>query len=200
MLTDLKLRLRRPLLPLARGLAHLGVGPDALTAAGLLAAVLAGAALTMGRSLPAVVLLLLSGLLDLLDGDVARLQARRDNRFGAVFDSTADRVAEICVLGGLLLGRVRLGPSPTWPWVLAWLLALTGGLLVSYARARAEGLGIECRVGVADRGVRVALVAALLVAGARFAGPLLAVLAALSWITVVQRLTHVHRLVRRDAG
>jgi hypothetical protein len=53
---------------------------------------------------------------------------------------------------------------------------------------------------VADRGVRVALVAALLVAGARFAGPLLAVLAALSWITVLQRLTHVHRLVRRDAG
>jgi CDP-diacylglycerol---glycerol-3-phosphate 3-phosphatidyltransferase len=195
MLIEAKQKLRQPLLPVARLLSGLGIGPDLLTAAGLLAAVFCGIALVFGRVLAAILALVASGLFDLLDGDVARLRPGRDRRFGAFFDSTSDRVTEICLFGGLLLHRVRFGPAPSWPWTLAWLLALTGGLLVSYARARAEGLGIECRVGIADRSVRLVLVVVMLIAGQRHDEPFLWVLAALSWITVFQRVLHVRRAV-----
>ena len=192
MLMETKQRLRQPLLPLARGLAGLGIGPDALTAIGLLIALVSGAALTLSHPWVAIVGILLSGLCDLLDGDIARLLTGRDRRFGAFLDSTADRVAEICIFGGLILQRVRIG-TLTLPWVLAWLLALTGGLLVSYARARAEGLGIVCRVGLADRSVRLVLILAMLFAGLAHSGPFLGLLALLSWITVAQRVVHVRR-------
>jgi CDP-diacylglycerol---glycerol-3-phosphate 3-phosphatidyltransferase len=200
MLIEAKQKLRQPLVPIARALSGFGIGPDLLTAAGLLAAILCGIALTSGHVLAAILALVASGVCDLLDGDVARLRPGRDRRFGAFFDSTSDRVTEICLFGGLLLHRVRLGPAPSWPWALAWLLALTGGLLVSYARARAEGLGIDCRVGIADRSVRLVLVVAMLIAGQRHQEPFLWILAALAWITVVQRVLHVRRAAAGAAG
>jgi CDP-diacylglycerol---glycerol-3-phosphate 3-phosphatidyltransferase len=200
MLTEAKRKLRQPLLPVARVLAGRGVTPDLLTAAGLLAAVFSGIAIVFGHIFAAILGLVASGLCDLLDGDVARQRPGRDRRFGAFFDSTSDRVTEICLFGGLLLNRVRLETGPTLSWTLAWLLALTGGLLVSYTRARAEGLGIACRVGVADRSVRVGLIVVMLIAGLRHGEPFLWVLAALSWITVIQRAVHVRRAVSGAAG
>jgi phosphatidylglycerophosphate synthase len=199
MLVETKQRLRRPMLPVARGLSGLGITPDALTLTGLLIALLAGAALALGHPLAALVGLLLSGFCDMLDGDVARLRPDRDRRFGAFLDSTADRVGEIAVFTGLLLHRVHLG-APGRLWALCWVLALTGGLLVSYTRARAEGLGIACRIGLADRSVRLVLVLAMLIAGLQRSGPFLALLAVLSWITVLQRTVHVRRAARGSAG
>jgi CDP-diacylglycerol--glycerol-3-phosphate 3-phosphatidyltransferase len=163
-----------------------------LTAAGLLAALFSGISLALGRLLAATFGLLLNGLCDLLDGDVARLRAGRDRRFGAFIDSTADRIAEVSIFAGLLMQRVRVG-TLTSTWALGWLLALTGSLLVSYARARAEGLGIVCRVGLADRSVRLILVLAMLIAGLQHSSPFLWLLAGLSWITVAQRVVHVRR-------
>jgi CDP-diacylglycerol--glycerol-3-phosphate 3-phosphatidyltransferase len=195
MLVETKQKLRRPMLPVARGLSRLGITPDALTVAGLVIALLAGAALALGHPLVALIGLLLSGL----DGDVARLRPDRDRRFGAFLDSTADRIGEIAIFAGLLLHRVHLG-APSRLWALCWLLALTGSLLVSYARARAEGLGITCRIGLADRSVRLILILAMLIAGLGRSGPFLALLAVLSWITVIQRTVHVRRAARGAAG
>lgn len=199
MLVETKQRLRRPMLPVARAISGLGITPNALTVAGLLIALLAGAALALGNSLAALIALLFSGLCDLLDGDVARLRPDRDRRFGAFLDSTADRISEIAIFAGLLLYQVHLG-APSRLWTLAWVLALTGSLLVSYTRARAEGLGVACRIGLADRSVRLVLVLAMLIAGLSRSGPFLALLAALSWITVLQRTVHVGRAARGSAG
>jgi len=199
MLVETKQRLRRPLLPLARGVAALGITPDALTVTGLLIALLAGAALAFGHTFLALIGLLLSGLCDLLDGDVARLRPGRDRRFGAFLDSTSDRISETAIFAGLLLHRVHLG-APGRLWTACWVLALTGSLLVSYTRARAEGLGVACRIGVADRSVRLILVVAMLIAGLPRSGLFLAFLAVLSWITVLQRTVHVWRTARGPVG
>jgi hypothetical protein len=79
---------------------------------------------------------------------------------------------------------------------LVWLLAFTGSLLVSYARARAEGLGLTCSVGIADRSLRMVIVLIMLFTGFRRSGVFLAVLAILAWFTVGQRVVHVGRLAR----
>jgi len=191
MLTETKQSLRRVLLPLARTLAAAGVQPDQLTAAGLLAAALAGLSIALGNLALGIVWLLINALCDMLDGDVARLGPRRTGRFGAFLDSTVDRLAETLVFGGLLIGRLYHGGGVGWLWMSIWLLALAGSYLVSYTRARAEGLGFGCQVGIADRSLRVVIVLILLLLGLRASGYPLALLAVLTWTTVGQRVRHV---------
>lgn len=143
-------------------------------------------------------LLLLSGLLDTLDGQVARGGAMV-TKFGAFYDSTLDRIgdgATFIGIGAYLLAA----PDIAWrvPAVILCMVAVLSSLLVSYARARAEGLGIECKVGIAQRAERIVGLGVLsLVVGA---GPhalvlegIVAVLAVFSSITVVQRFVYVYR-------
>ncbi len=202
MLSETKQRLRRVLLPVARGLAAAGVLPNHLTAAGLVAAALAAVSLALGSLTLGIVWLLISLLCDLLDGDVARLRAEQTSLFGAFFDSTADRLSEALVFGGLLVGKAFHGGGCGWPWTVVWVLSLAGSFLVSYTRARAEGLGMECRIGIADRSLRMALVLLMLVLGFRWSGFFLGALSLLAWFTVVQRFIHVRRqaLAVLDAG
>jgi CDP-diacylglycerol--glycerol-3-phosphate 3-phosphatidyltransferase len=193
MLIETKERLRRVTLPLSRALVSAGVAPDWLTAAGLVAAACTGFALALGEVPLSLAFLLVSLLCDLLDGDVARLRARGPSAFGAFLDSTADRISEAFLFAGLLIGKSAHGGGLHPLWILAWVLALTSAFLVSYTRARAEGLGLSCRIGIADRSVRMVLVVAMLVAGLRASGYFLGVLSLLGWITVGQRIGHVRR-------
>lgn len=141
-------------------LARLGVGPDQLTVAGLLLSILAGL-LAPFAALSAGITLLLAGAVDTLDGAVAR-SMNRATRAGAFLDSTLDRYAEFAVLLG---AWARLHRSGLGDWgAAAALFALQGSLMVSYARARAEGLGQELRGGAFERPERVLLLAAGLVA------------------------------------
>lgn len=195
-----KQSLRKVFAPLARLLASLGVSPNFLTLLGLGAAAGSAAAVASGSNGWGLALLLASAFADILDGDVARLTPQRSTRFGAFFDSTLDRVSDALLLGGLLLGKLLRGGGLTWPWAVIWLLTLTGSFLVSYARARAEGLGIECRVGIADRTLRMVLIALMLILGYRWMLWLLALTALLSWVTVGQRLYHVWRAMRAETG
>jgi len=192
----LKTAARRVLLPLVRALRAAGVHPDQVTAAGVVAALIAAGFLSAGRTGLAVVWLLISLLCDLLDGDLARLRGTGASRFGAFFDSCCDRLSEALVFGGLMIGKVYHGAGVTWPWIAVWVLCLTGGFLVSYARARAEGLGLECRIGIGDRFARMALLLIMLVAGYRASFWFLVVLSVLSWITVFQRAALVWRGTR----
>ena len=142
--------------------------------------------------------LLLSGVADTLDGQVARGGAMV-TRFGAFYDSTLDRVGDGATFIGI--GAFLLtAPDVAYrvPAVILCMVAILGSVLVSYARARAEGLGLDCKVGIAQRAERIL---GLGVASVLFgAGPralllegIVALLAVASLITVVQRFVYVHR-------
>jgi CDP-diacylglycerol---glycerol-3-phosphate 3-phosphatidyltransferase len=201
--------------PVVALLARTGARPDQVTVLGTLLSVAAGLAFFQGRFRLASALLILSGLCDILDGQLAR-RLGGSSRFGAFFDSTLDRLAEAAVLAGIMgfylrnlvalvfqsseaLAQMAVGLDPvTWA-VMAFtaLLALVASFMVSYTRARAEGLGLECKVGWFERPERLTL---LIIAGlikvfwAMSAALLL--LAVLSIWTATQRVRHVWKLTR----
>jgi CDP-diacylglycerol--glycerol-3-phosphate 3-phosphatidyltransferase len=145
----------------------------------------------------------LTAVFDALDGEVAR-RSGRTTVFGAFYDSTLDRVADGAVLGGLCLFFARNGVHqsfPVWvstPMVAVLLLGIIGSFLTSYTRARAEGLGIDAKVGILQRPERVVLLSApqaffgLLWNGWVLVG-ICVLLVVTAWITVVQRIKFVHR-------
>src|SRR5258705_2332964 len=144
--------------PLARLLITSGVHPNTITTVGTLVVVGSGVAFGTGAVRLGGSLLLISGILDLLDGQVAR-QGGKITAFGAFYDSTLDRVGEAAVFAGLIF-YFSNGPLPAdmKPRALAvGLVALVASLLVSYTRARAEALGVENKVGIAPRAERILL-------------------------------------------
>ncbi|MEX1998892.1 MAG: CDP-alcohol phosphatidyltransferase family protein [Gemmatimonadales bacterium] len=184
--------------PPARRLIAWRVSPNAITTVGTMVIVGSGVAFGLGQIQLGGGLLLLSGLGDMLDGKVARLSGGVTT-FGAFYDSTLDRIGECALFAGIAVFFMQGGLLPEWRvWgVLLALLALSAGLTVSYARARAEGLGLECKVGFAQRAERILGVGIpCLFVGAGPNGWLLfwivTVLAVLASITVVQRIAHVY--------
>jgi CDP-diacylglycerol--glycerol-3-phosphate 3-phosphatidyltransferase len=143
-----------------RWLGALGVSPNALTYGSLVLAALAGAAVSAGWLLGGAGLVVASGLCDVLDGVVARATGR-SSRFGALLDSTIDRLSDGFPLLGLVVFYAPWGPA-----VLAPGLAMLASLTVSYVRARAEGLGAELPPLYMRRAERVLMLVASLVAGA----------------------------------
>jgi CDP-diacylglycerol--glycerol-3-phosphate 3-phosphatidyltransferase len=192
----------RLLAPLVGRLVERQVSPNAITTVGTGLTVLSGLAFGLGAVRGGAALLLLSGVFDMLDGRVARAGGTT-SQFGAFYDSTLDRVGESALFGGIALFFLRPGVAPG---LRAWgvggsIAALAAGLLVSYARARAEGLGLECKVGLAQRAERIlGLGVPTLIFGAGPDGGLLfaivAILAVVASITVVQRIQHVRRITR----
>ena len=183
-------RVRHVLDPVVRLLARLGVRPLALTLAGLVLSALAGVAVLAGERSLAGLLLLAGGLCDTMDGAVARL-SQRQTKLGAFLDSTIDRYSEVAVFLALAW-RYRGGPT-----LVAVFLAITGSLLVSYARARAEGLREECRIGLLERPERLVLLIVALLVGWSAVVVVLWVLAALTHVTALQRILYI---ARRTSG
>ncbi len=191
--------------PIASPLIAAGVQPNAITTVGTL--ILVGGGVAFGFGYPRVggALLLLSGAFDVIDGKVARGGGLM-SAFGAFYDSTLDRVGESVLFGGIAVFFLTGGARPDLA-VLAvsiTILALASGLVVSYARARAEGLRLECRVGIAQRAERIlGLGIPTLFFGAGPDGFLLLILTSLlavaAVITIGQRIRHVYVLTRADA-
>jgi CDP-diacylglycerol--glycerol-3-phosphate 3-phosphatidyltransferase len=184
--------------PVAEWLVKRRVHPNTVTSASAIIVIGAGAAFGLNLPRLGAAWLLLSGLLDVLDGQVAR-GGGLASTFGAFFDSTLDRAGEAALFAGVAI-YFQTAPDQAVPvlGVLLTFAALTGSFLVSYTRARAEGLGMECRVGLAQRPERVLVLGApTLFFGAGSHGVLLLVivglLTLLSWITVVQRVAHIFR-------
>jgi CDP-diacylglycerol---glycerol-3-phosphate 3-phosphatidyltransferase len=181
--------------PLVGGLARAGVTPDMVTIAGTVGAV-AGSVLLFGTGhlFWGTVVVTFSVLLDLLDGALARARGG-GTIFGAVLDSAGDRVADAAIFGSLIWWFS--GPGDNRLLVLLALLCLVLGVLTSYIKARAEGVGISCDVGIVERLERLLLVlfgtglAGLGVPYALHIG--LWVLLVGSAITVGQRIVAVHR-------
>lgn len=188
--------------PLARWLNGIGLSPNVVTTVGVVFLATAGWAFATAEVRLGGLLLLLSGLCDALDGKMARASGRA-TAFGAFYDSTLDRIGESAVFLGIAFFFVAGGvPGPLAPWAAASaVVALAAALLVSYARARAEGLGLECKVGIFQRAERVVgLGGPSLLFGAGSQGLILfgvvVLIALFSSVTVVQRMVHVHRLTR----
>ena len=184
--------------PLVQRLIQSGVRPNTITTIGTGLVLVSAVAYATGHIRTGGALLLLSGVADTLDGQVARGGAMV-TRFGAFYDSTLDRVgdgATFIGIGAFLLTAPEVAYRV--PAVIMCMVAILGSLLVSYARARAEGLGLDCKVGIAQRAERVlGLGVASLLAGA---GPhallleaMVTLLALASIITVVQRFVYVQR-------
>jgi CDP-diacylglycerol--glycerol-3-phosphate 3-phosphatidyltransferase len=142
--------------PLVRGLSRAGVTPDMVTIAGTVVAVLGAVFLLgTGRLFWGTVVVTLAVLLDLLDGALARARGT-GSLFGAVLDSTGDRAADAAIFGSLVWWYSGGGDDRLL--VLLSLLCLVLGVLTSYVKARAEGVGIACNVGIVERLERLLLV------------------------------------------
>ena len=180
--------------PIGRWLIRLGISADAITLGGTLLMAVVGVLLANGQFLLGGVLVILSAPLDALDGTVARL-AGVTSKFGAFLDSTSDRYAEGFILIGLLL--YGLGRREDAIVSLAFV-AMWGSFVVSYTRARAEGLGYDCKVGLLTRFERFILIIAMLLTGWILPG--LIALAVLTHITALQRIIYVRGIMRTGSG
>lgn len=197
--------------PVIRLLLRLGVSPDAVTVVGTLG-VVTGALVFFprGQLLVGVIVITAFVFSDLIDGAMAR-QSGRSSSFGAFLDSTLDRIGDAAIFGALAM--YYAGPGDSDALVALAIYCLTMGSVTSYARARAEALGMQAKVGLAERADR--LVSILVVTGvadllnrlgferALWAIPTtLAVLAVASTVTVVQRILVVRAQAhaREDAA
>ncbi len=170
----------------ARLLARLGMTPNSLTLLGLLLNLGVAVVLALGHPVLGGVLVLVANAFDMLDGAVARVSGQ-GSRFGAFFDSTLDRYAEAVVYLGVMAWLFSLGDGPT---LLAAYLAIVGSFMVSYARARAEGLGVQGEVGLLPRPERILLLALALILHQYLLAPGLWLLAVLTNFTTLQRILH----------
>ncbi len=153
----------------------------------MVAAVLAGT----GHPFAAGWVVLLAGFFDMIDGALAR-RTNQVTRFGAVLDSTLDRLSEAAVLIGIIAYYLfDYNPVPYKPWIILLIgITMIGSFLVSYVRARAEALNIECQVGIFTRAERVIILAlGLLISRVPYVLVIaLGIIALLSIVTVIQRL------------
>lgn len=183
------------------------VHPNAISTVGFLVTCSSGYFFHQHRVSTAGALILLGGLFDLIDGTVARRTGLASS-FGAFYDSTLDRLSEIVVYLGLLSlyndYRLELGDVGMIYWIV---LAMAGSIMISYTRARAEGLGIDCYVGLMQRPERVIMigVAALFFGETTMLGQqglvlkvVIIILAILTNLTAFQRIWWVYRETRPD--
>ncbi|GCE24285.1 CDP-alcohol phosphatidyltransferase family protein [Dictyobacter kobayashii] len=182
-----------------RPLANLGITPNTFTFIGLFFSVVTAVVISQGYFVIGGLLVLFTGIFDLFDGATARLR-NIATTFGAFLDSTLDRYSEAIILGGLLFYALFhpamqaslwfTGQTQLWMIMLIYI-SIVGSLMVSYTKARAEGLGIECKTGLLARPERVVILAAGLLFGLTMWA--LLILAVFSNVTAVERMFAVYR-------
>jgi CDP-diacylglycerol--glycerol-3-phosphate 3-phosphatidyltransferase len=186
------IRLRRGFTPFLTTLHRLGVTPNQITVVGTFLNAGVAVLIIADHLIWAGVVVLIAGICDMLDGSLARL-AKLSTPFGAFFDSTLDRISEGFVLAAICYVFAAKGQSVD---AALAALALLGSLMVSYTRARAESLGLECKVGIMSRPERIILVAIGL-----FFNVLpyvIYIMLALTAFTVIQRVVHTYRQLIRQ--
>lgn len=213
-LDSLRQPVYRIIQPMCEWLVRVGVHPNAITTMGFLATVSSGYFYHTDHVRWAGFLVLLGGSFDIFDGRVARMSGLA-SKFGAFYDSVLDRMSEIAMYLGLLslYTKYQSGPMDL-AMIYVIMLAAAGSVMVSYTRARAEGLGLDCSVGMMQRAERVvALGGASLFFGLMWDGLVLsaviAIVALLTNVTVLQRMVWVYKratgvplddMVRKPAG
>jgi CDP-diacylglycerol--glycerol-3-phosphate 3-phosphatidyltransferase len=173
--------------------------PNAISITGLVLCVVAAVLVWREEFLLGGLAFVVGSVCDTLDGRYSRMSGK-GSPFGAFLDSTLDRIEEGIVLTAVAAYFSSLGDDLA---VAAVVVAVLASLMVSYTRARAEALGVECKVGIADRAVRVVILSAGLLLfglGLDVLAASVYVLAGLSTVTVVQRIWHVRRELTRPAA
>ena len=178
--------------PVGRLVARTGVSANALTTVGLLLTAAATWAVANGHPLLAAGLLMGGGLMDLLDGSVARAN-QRATPFGGFYDSVSDRISD-----GLILGGVAWWISDQPRLFMLAIVALVAAQVTSYVRARAEAIDLTCSIGILERAERAVLLIVALLLHQWLLEPVLWVLAIGSTVTVIQRVHHVWCQINRD--
>ncbi|MFH1481116.1 MAG: CDP-alcohol phosphatidyltransferase family protein [Pseudomonadota bacterium] len=201
--------------PFGNLLSKIGVHPHALTVTGLILSIVAAILYGNGSFFWAAWVVVLAGTCDTLDGQLAR-KNNKQSLFGAFFDSTLDRYSDIFLYMGLAYhfagGKaIELLPESgtethAAPWTVLFItLAITGSFMVSYTRARAEALGIQCGVGLMQRPERIVLlIIGSLLGAIPNIGPFIMkftvlVLAVASNITAIHRILHVRNSIARGS-
>jgi CDP-diacylglycerol--glycerol-3-phosphate 3-phosphatidyltransferase len=181
---------RRLIYPLVRVLSAMRIRPDSLTAMGWAFSVGAATLFALGYAELAGGVMLFAGLFDALDGAVAR-ESNQMSAFGAFLDSTLDRLSESAIFVGVIF--FYAASSRPYEALLAGV-AMTFSLMTSYARARGEGLGLKCEVGLLERAGRVLILSLFSLVGLLTVG--VGLVAAGALVTTAQRILHVRRMTR----
>jgi phosphatidylinositol phosphate synthase len=185
------IRMRKGFTPLLSALQKLGVTPNQVTIFGTFLNAATAVLIVFDHLIYAGIVFLFAGCCDMLDGALAR-RAQQSTKWGAFLDSTLDRVSEGIVLAAIAYLFASQGQSLDAALVV---LALLGSLLVSYTRARAESLGVDCRVGLLSRPERIILVAlGLFFDVLSYA---IYIMLALTVFTIIQRVVYTYRELRR---
>jgi CDP-diacylglycerol---glycerol-3-phosphate 3-phosphatidyltransferase len=172
-------------------LAGWGVHPDLLTFLGMVVVAAAAVLIARGEFFWGAVVIIVGAPLDALDGAVARAMQRAD-RFGALWDSTLDRYADAFIFTGI---AYYYSTQNNQTLMLLAILAMIGTQLVSYVRARAEGLNLSCKVGLLTRMERMVIILAMLITGFVHLGLWMLVIG--THVTVAQRIWHVYRSLKQ---
>jgi CDP-diacylglycerol--glycerol-3-phosphate 3-phosphatidyltransferase len=188
--------------PVAEWLVRREVQPNTITTIGTLCSVAGGVIYGTGHIRAAGWFLGLTALFDVLDGMVAR-RMNRSSTFGAFYDSTLDRIADGCVLGGVAVFFATWNSRVGTAMMVVCLAGMIGTFVTSYTRARAEALGIDAKVGVLQRPERVVLLSAPqaffgLALGGLVLMAIIVLLTLTAWITAVQRISTVRQSARRE--
>ena len=177
--------------------------PNAISITGLIGNLIAAVLILEEHFVLAGVAFILGSLCDMFDGRYSRMSGK-GTPFGAFLDSTLDRVEEGVVLAAVAAWFAKESNELA---VGATVIAVVGSYMVSYTRARAEALGVECKVGIASRAVRVVILSAGLVFAAEelipgldLLEPAIYAMAGLTVFTALQRVLHVRRQLARAAG
>ncbi|MBN2354951.1 CDP-alcohol phosphatidyltransferase family protein [candidate division KSB1 bacterium] len=184
---------KKLLRPIIRLFVRYKLNPNWLTTVSCFIFVLVAIEFARGRIRLAACLLLIGGIFDMIDGAVARA-SNRVTRFGALYDSTLDRYAEILTFFGIgyyFIHRAGQGFESGLFVSMVVFIALAGSLMVSYVRARSEALDFECKVGVMQRPERLVVLAAGALISDRFLVYALILIALLSNFTAIQRVYHI---------
>lgn len=209
-----KERYLRVITPIRKVLSRLGVHPNILSITGLILSLVAGFVYSIGSFFWAAWIVVLAGTCDALDGELAR-QTGKNSRFGAFFDSALDRYSDGFILmglgwyfagGSMLLGAAGEGTSGDQSplAVVLIILAMAGSFMVSYTRARAEALGLDCKIGLMQRPERItllvigSLLGSIPVIGLIFIKATLIILAVLTNVTAIHRMIHVRNQFLRE--
>ena len=187
--------------PGARLLRAAGLTPNSVTILGFSISVAAAVTVGYGHLLAGGLVFLGGSFFDLMDGAYARLTGKA-SRFGALLDSTLDRLGEAALFLGLMIHGLRsdLGDARLLFLIVALFLALVASQTVSYLRARGEGLGISTKAGFMTRPERVVLLSLGLVIGLRAVEVILVVIATVSFLTLLQRLFHIRRSLNEGSA
>lgn len=176
---------------------NLKIGPNALSFMALISGIGAGVLFFLKHPFWAGIMIVISGLFDILDGKVA-VNANQKSLFGAIFDSALDRYSEFFIY----LGLAAYFRNHWALWLTFW--TILGSSMVSYTRARAEGLGIECKIGIMQRAERMLLLFLGAMIGSLFnifdpaMITVLAIIAVFSNITAIQRTFYVKKVEKQE--